>query len=32
VIATGGGIILANNRQFMRENGVVIYLRPRFRR
>ena len=27
VIATGGGIILAEcNRQFMRENGVVIYL------
>ncbi|HCB9134860.1 TPA: shikimate kinase AroL [Klebsiella pneumoniae] len=27
VIATGGGIVLAEgNRQFMRENGVVIYL------
>ncbi len=27
VVATGGGIILAEvNRQFMRENGVVIYL------
>jgi shikimate kinase len=27
VIATGGGIILAPcNRQFMRENGIVIYL------
>jgi shikimate kinase len=27
VIATGGGIMLAEgNRQFMRENGVVIYL------
>ena len=27
VIATGGGIILAqHNRQFMRENGIVIYL------
>ena len=27
VIATGGGIILSEyNRQFMRENGVVIYL------
>lgn len=26
-MATGGGIILAEaNRQFMRENGVVIYL------
>ena len=26
VIATGGGIVLAEgNRQFMRENGVVIY-------
>jgi shikimate kinase len=33
MIATGGGIILSEyNRQFMRENGVVIYLRPRFRR
>ncbi|MRT12816.1 shikimate kinase AroL [Enterobacteriaceae bacterium RIT711] len=28
VIATGGGMILAeSNRQFMREHGVVIYLR-----
>ena len=27
IIATGGGIILSEyNRQFMRENGVVIYL------
>ncbi len=27
MVATGGGIILAEvNRQFMRENGVVIYL------
>ncbi|WP_434666882.1 shikimate kinase AroL [Klebsiella sp. B345] len=27
VVATGGGIVLAEgNRQFMRENGVVIYL------
>ena len=27
LVATGGGIVLAEgNRQFMRENGVVIYL------
>lgn len=27
IIATGGGIILSEyNRQFMRENGIVIYL------
>ena len=33
VIATGGGIILAEcNRQFMRENGVVIIFRRRCRR
>ena len=30
VIATGGGMVLAEeNRRFMRENGIVLYLPPR---